>query len=300
VAAALGLRVWQLPVPARLLAPAVAVMERVLATPPLTRAQLGLLANGVVGEVVHTRGAARARADGVDGGAHRDARGTVPPWLGVSLRLPRGGSALPACDDCGCWCRLAALGIAALRATTPDIWWCMAVANLVLIPAALLGIGLPWRALLRAAGLALVFGTAAAAVLYGLGWLGATALTATAPQLMAQASELYTWGAAAGRGRVAAAVHHRVRRGDLLARGGGVAGGGAAGARGGAVWRRRRCSRWRTCWSGRRCCGSRRSPAGWCGRGWWAARGATSVWRSSVTASAISRSCFRSRHIDSL
>jgi len=195
VAAALGLEVWQLPAPARLLAPAVAVMERVLRAPPLTRAQLGLLARGVVGEVAHTRmllgrepmALTSARIVGLAEG--------VRPWLGVSLRSPRepvGGSA--SAGRLWWMVPIAALLITALRASTPDIWRCMTLANLVLIPAALLGIALPWRALLRPRVWHLVFGTGAAIVLYALGWLGARVLTTAAPQWMAQVGELYAWG----------------------------------------------------------------------------------------------------------
>ena len=52
VAAALQLRVWQVPAPVGLLAPAVALLEAALPAPPLTRAQLGLLSEGVTGQVL--------------------------------------------------------------------------------------------------------------------------------------------------------------------------------------------------------------------------------------------------------
>jgi NADH dehydrogenase len=194
VAGALGLRVWQVPAPARLLAPAVAGLERILPSPPLTRAQLGLLANGVVGDVAHTRALLGREPMALTSERIVELARDVPPWLGVSLRLPGEGFAAASVRPLGVLVPAAAIGIAALRATTPDIWRCMALANLVLIPAALLAIGLPWRAMMRPRVWHLVFGTVAAAVLYVLGWLGAAALTAIAPQLMAQVSELYAWG----------------------------------------------------------------------------------------------------------
>ena len=197
VAAALGLDVWQLSVPARLLAPAVAVMERMLTAPPLTRAQLGLLARGVVGEVAHTRMLLGREPRALTTERIVALTGDVQPWLGVSLRLP--GDAVSASAAASVrrlfWMvPLAALWIAALRAGTPDIWHCMTLANLVLIPAALLGIALPWRALLRPRAWHLVFGTGAAFALYGLGWLGARTLAVAAPRSMGQLAELYAWG----------------------------------------------------------------------------------------------------------
>lgn len=194
VAAALGVRVWQAPAPARLLAPAVMLMERVLATPPLTRAQLGLLANGVVGDVAHTRALLGHEPAALTTERILALARDVPPWLGVSLRLPGYVGSPASVRPLWVLVPAAAVLIAALRTTTPDIWRCMALANLVLIPAALLGVGLPWRALWRPRVWHLVFGTGAAVALYGLGWLGARALGAVAPAWMAQVSELYAWG----------------------------------------------------------------------------------------------------------
>jgi membrane protease YdiL (CAAX protease family) len=69
----------------------------------------------------------------------------------------------------------------------------MTIANLILIPAALLGLGLPWRALLRPRAWHLAFGAGAGLVLYGLGWIAARGLHALAPALMASLAELYAW-----------------------------------------------------------------------------------------------------------
>ncbi len=198
VAAVLGLDVWQMPAPARLLAPAVAMMERVLPAPPLTRAQLGLLTRGVVGELADTRMLLGREPMALTTARIVALAEGVRPWLGVSLRLPHDAvSAVSGSSVRPLWWMVpvAALMITALRASTPDIWSCMTIANLVLIPAALLGIALPWRALLRPRVWHLAFGTGAAVVLYGLGWLGAGVITRVAPELMAQVSELYGWGA---------------------------------------------------------------------------------------------------------
>jgi uncharacterized protein YbjT (DUF2867 family)/membrane protease YdiL (CAAX protease family) len=201
VAASLGLRVWQVPLPAPLLAPAVAVLEALLPAPPLTRAQLGLLSEGVTGELAHTRALLGDEPRALTTARIGELAAGVGPWLGVSLRMvwdDAGRAQLRAhardVARLGLLVPLAALLIAGLRASTPDIWRCMVLANLVLIPAALLGLRLPWRALLRPRLRHLAFGTAAAAVLYGLGWLGAQGLRALSPGLMAQAGELYAWG----------------------------------------------------------------------------------------------------------
>lgn len=203
VATALELRVWLLPAPAPLLAPALAVMERLLPAPPLTRAQLGLLGDGVVGELAQTRALLGREPAPLDTARIAGLAAPVGPWLGVSLRLvarAEDRAWLRACAGAAprllVFVPLAALLITGLRALTGDIWRCMAIANLILIPAALLGLGLPWRALLRPRGWHLVFGAGAALMLYGLGWLAARGLRALAPGLMGELGELYGWGAA--------------------------------------------------------------------------------------------------------
>lgn len=201
VAATLGLRVWQAPAPIAVLMPAVAAMEALLPAPPLTRAQLGLLAEGVTGELADTRSLLDAAPRPLTPARIRELASDIGPWLGVSLRLvhdERARTFLAACRASAprLWAivPLAATTIALLRAYTPDIWRCMLIANVILIPTALLSLRLPWRALLRPRLSHLAFGTAAAAALYGLGWLGAQALRAASPALMAQVGELYAWG----------------------------------------------------------------------------------------------------------
>ncbi len=236
VSAALGLRTVVIPAPAGLLAPAVAVMERVLAAPPLTRSQLGMLKDGMVGDPGPARELLGIEATPLTTERIAVIVAAVPPWLGLSLRivvdaeqrawlracapvLPRVAVAVP----------LGALLIAGLSAATGDVWRCMFAVNLVLIPTAL-ALRLPWRALLRPRNSLhgpsalislhgpsalislhgpsalisfhgpsalishLVFGTVAAGVLYGLGWLVAAVLRAHAPALMAGLAPLYAWG----------------------------------------------------------------------------------------------------------
>ena len=200
VATALELRTWPLPAPALLLAPALAVMERWLAAPPLTVAQLGLLGDGVVGDVTQTRVLLGREPAALDLAQIAALARPVGPWLGVSLRLVSRAEDRRSLAEYGAptarlllFVSFAALLITGLRAVTGDIWRCMAIANLILIPTALLGLGLPWRALLRPRGWHLVFGTCAALVMYAGGWLGALGLRALAPTMMASISELYAW-----------------------------------------------------------------------------------------------------------
>lgn len=201
VAAALGLGVWLVPVPAGLLAPAVRVLEAVSSAPPLTRAQLGLLTEGVVGSLAETRALLGAEPRTLTTATISGLAAAVGPWLGVSLRVvvdERGRGLLRGCGASAgrlLWMvPLAALLIAGLRANTPDIWRCMLLANLVLIPTALLGLKLPWRALLRPGLRDMLVGTGAAALLYGLAFAAAWGLRALVPGASAQIAALNLWG----------------------------------------------------------------------------------------------------------
>lgn len=198
VGAALGLRVWVVPAPGWLLAPAIAVLGRVLPTPPLTRAQLGMLREGMVGEPAPAELELSPRT--IDAPQIAAIAADVPPWLGVSLRITHAADHpawLHACARAlpriAALVPLAAVLIAGLRALTPDIWRCMLAVNLVLVPAALLLVPLPWRELLRPRLRHLAFGAGAAAALAALAGLGALALRSLAPDIMADVAGLYAW-----------------------------------------------------------------------------------------------------------
>lgn len=198
VARALGLRTLVVPAPGALLAPVIGALERLLPAPPLTRAQLGMLREGMVGEPAPAGLDLRPRA--LDEPTVAAIVADVPPWLGVSLRIAHARDHLPWLRGCAralprvaALVPLAALLIAGLRALTPDIWRCMLAVNLVLVPAALLLVPLPWRELLRPRAWHLAFGTGAAVVLGLLGWFGALGLRALAPDVMADVAGLYAW-----------------------------------------------------------------------------------------------------------
>jgi hypothetical protein len=251
-------------------------MERLLSAPPLTRAQLGLLRDGVIGELAQTRALLGREPQPLTTSRIAALARAIGPWLGVSLRLVARAEDRRFLASCAAaaprlllFVPLAALLITGLRAVTGDIWRCMAIANLILIPTALLGLGLPWRALLRPRLWHMVFGTGAALALFGLGWRGDAGLArAGAGADGAADGALWLGHAAAGRAGAAGAGAGGRRRGAVVAARGWPCRWRGASGRGGAAWRRRWRSRWRTCTSGRRCCGWRRSAAGWRGRGW--------------------------------
>lgn len=198
VAAAIGLPVVLVPCPPALLAPAVAVLER-FPDPLLTRAQLGLLTDGLVGdpgpaardlELAPARlTEARIAAIAAD----------VGPWLGVSLRLRRGdedrflGPCAKGLVHLAWLVPLAIALIAGLGALTDHVWWRMLAANLVLVPLCLALVPLPWRALWRPTPRALAIGALSGAALVGLGWVGSRALLAAAPELGPQIAGVYGW-----------------------------------------------------------------------------------------------------------
>lgn len=197
-AAAIGLPVTLLPCPARLLAPAVAVLER-LPDPLLTRAQLGLLSAGLVGDP----GPAAAELGVTTGALTRERiaglAAEVGPWLGISLRLRRGDEDMffKTCSEDArslMWLvPLAFVAIAALGEVTDSVWSQMAAANAVLVPLCLWRVRLPWRALWRPSGRALAQGLAAAAVLLAAGWLGSQVLFSLWPEARAEAAKIYGW-----------------------------------------------------------------------------------------------------------
>jgi uncharacterized protein YbjT (DUF2867 family)/membrane protease YdiL (CAAX protease family) len=198
VAAAIGLPITLVPCPAPLLAVAVGALER-LRDPLLTRAQLGLLTDGVVGDPgparadlgIEPRALTRERIAALAEG--------VRPWLGVSLRLRRGDEDRFFGTCPGGLLRVAgivALGvalIAGLGAVTQQIWWRMLAANAILAPLCVAAVPLPWRALWRPSWRALVAGVLAAGFLLVAGWLVSQVLFAVMPGARAQAEGVYAW-----------------------------------------------------------------------------------------------------------
>lgn len=97
---------------------------------------------------------------------------------------------------------LAALAVALLPLlgrVVPGVWERMAVNAVVLVPLALFGVRLPWRALFTPSWRGVGAGVVAAGVLYAAGALVAPLLRAL-PAAREQVAALYSWRAAAPRG----------------------------------------------------------------------------------------------------
>ena len=198
VAAALGLPVRLLPCPTPLLAAAVTLLER-LPDPLLTRSQLGLLSEGLIGDPGPAARDLGLRPRALTEGAIRVLAADVGPWLGISLRLRRGdedrflGPCAKGLVQLAWLVPLALALIAGLGALTEHVWWRMFAANLVLVPLCLLLVPLPWRALWRPTAGGLAVGALAGLLLVGLGWLVCQALFAAAPELRPQVAGVYAW-----------------------------------------------------------------------------------------------------------
>lgn len=198
VAAAIGLSVRVIPCPAPLLRAAVAVLERGR-DPLLTRAQLGLLTEGLTGDPGPLRDELGVTPRAVDTAEIAAIAAGGGPLFGVSLRLRRGDEAL----YFGPWSRglaeilwivpLAIALIAGLGALTDHVWWRMLAANATLVPLCLWRVPLPWRSLLRPSWRGLAVGVAAAAALLLAGWLVSQVLFAMVPETRAQVEGIYGW-----------------------------------------------------------------------------------------------------------
>ncbi|MCY1069099.1 NAD(P)H-binding protein [Nannocystis sp. RBIL2] len=198
VADALALPVTLVPCPAPLLAVAVAGLEK-QPEPLLTRAQLGLLSHGLVGDPgpaaselgLVTQPLTAAKIVALSAG--------VEPWLGLSLRLRRGDEDMffKTCSKGAvhvAWLvPLAVALIWGLGSLTPHVWWRMLAANLVLVPLCLMTVRLPWLELWRPSLRGLVQGVMAAAVLVAAGWLGSQVLFAVTPEARAEVAAVYSW-----------------------------------------------------------------------------------------------------------
>ncbi|WAS98153.1 NAD(P)H-binding protein [Nannocystis punicea] len=198
VADALALPVTLVPCPAPLLAVAVAALEK-LPEPLLTRAQLGLLTHGLVGDPGPATAELGLVAQPLTAAKIVALSAGVEPWLGLSLRLRRGDEDmfLKTCSKGAvhvAWLvPLAVALIWVLGSLTPHVWWRMLAANLVLVPACLAMVRLPWLELWRPSLRGLLQGVAAAAVLLVAGWLGSLVLFAVTPEARTEVAAVYSW-----------------------------------------------------------------------------------------------------------
>jgi uncharacterized protein len=134
--------------------------------------------------------------------AVRELAAEVPPLFGINLHL-RAGRKQDAWLTArrGAFSGALALAVAAvlllwvLAALVPNVWYRMAVFYAVLVPLALAGQKIGWRALWRPSGAGVAAGVGAAVALYVFGWAGLRALTGLVPALGAQLAPLYAWAA---------------------------------------------------------------------------------------------------------
>ncbi len=187
VARALRLPTLVLPLPTLLMRPAATLLEGLLADPPVTRAQLGMLSRGVVGDArpahevldLETR---PLEAERIEASVRRNDGELVQPLFGLSLRAdpdpgrwPPGAADLEQRASRLAWALpiaiLAIDGAAlAFRHDPAGLWWGMLAANLLLVPLFLLAIRPPLRELLAPSGARLAWGASFFAAMYGGGW----------------------------------------------------------------------------------------------------------------------------------
>ncbi len=196
VAQALSLPLWIVPAPIPLMRPVAALMERLLADPPVTRAQLGLLSAGVTGDPEPAQRELGIEASPLDRPTIEAVCADVGPWLGISLRplwiadtttmriaapqLRRALALLPL-----------AVGLPlTLSLAAGDLWGAMPLSYALLLPTVVVALPLPYRRLLRLDTRALLTGGGAAAILYGLGAAVIALLGQIAPAAATALAEL--------------------------------------------------------------------------------------------------------------
>jgi NADH dehydrogenase len=206
VAEGLGLRTWIVPTPAALLRPAVAFTSALSARALSTPAQLRMLREGLVGDPEPARRDLGLEPRPFTVESVRASAAEVPSLFGASLRLVPGVAEHDWLRARGAhWRRALALACAAiallpvLGLVVPNVWLRMAANAAVLVPAALMAVPLPWRALLRPSWRRVGAGVVAAGALYAAGAVVAVPLLAL-PAAREQVAALYSWRAAAPPG----------------------------------------------------------------------------------------------------
>lgn len=172
-----------------------AFLPRPLATP----AQLRMLRDGLVGEASAARSDLQfsPRPFAVDDLARL--AGWIPPLLGISLRpsggVPGAGLSAFAKESSRAWI-LVALALPfflVVQALVDHPWWQLLLWDLGLILASLLAIRLPWRRLLRPTAGRVLRGAIAAALLYGVAWIGFLVLVKLVPAVSDQKDVMMGW-----------------------------------------------------------------------------------------------------------
>ncbi|MCR9160942.1 MAG: NAD(P)H-binding protein [Nannocystaceae bacterium] len=162
----------------------------VLPQAPITPTQLGMLIDGLYGDVEQTRGLLQVEPRSLTAERIREVAADIEA---PSLRLlPDAGAREEASRwDVPLWFPVAAvLALAAGPWLIEDLWLRMLALETALA-CGLLSLGAPWRAWLRPRRA--LWGVGAAALMLGAALGVTTALHAAAPSLMASAGEVYGW-----------------------------------------------------------------------------------------------------------
>ncbi|MGH1343424.1 MAG: NAD-dependent epimerase/dehydratase family protein [Nannocystales bacterium] len=192
VGAALGLPTWVTRMPGSLMRLAAGVMQRTLPNPPITPTQLGMLVDGLYGEHEHSREHLGLTPRALSTDRIREVAQTLDA---PSLRL------LPSAADrtdaqqwaVPLWFPVLALAALLLGPWLIEDLWLRMLAIEGGLVAALLAAKAPIRSWMRLSPRDLGVGVAAGLVMVA-GALGVTAgLQLVAPELMADASEVYGW-----------------------------------------------------------------------------------------------------------
>jgi uncharacterized protein YbjT (DUF2867 family)/membrane protease YdiL (CAAX protease family) len=200
VADALSLPLWIVSTPIALQRVAVRLMDALTPRPLSTPAQLQMLVDGLVGDPAPARAELGVAAPPFTVDTVRELAAEVPPLFGLSLHLRAGREqAAWLAARRGAFGGALALAVGAvvllwaLAALVPNVWYRMAAFYALLVPLALVGQRIGWRALWRPSAAGFAGGAAAAIGLYALGWAGFRLLSAAAPPLAEQIAPLYAW-----------------------------------------------------------------------------------------------------------
>lgn len=199
VATALRLPTLVVPVPAFTQRIAAAVMERVLADPPVTSSQLAMLSHGLAGDPEPAQRDLGLQSRALDGPRIESLAAHVVDVM-PSVRLvstPEHRDWLRA-HARGLWGLgwLLPLAMAAMLITPrwlPNVWVRMASLETGLAVLAVAALGVRWRSVVGASGRAVLTGLGAAAALYVVGGLGFAGLRGLTPSLAAQAQVMLAW-----------------------------------------------------------------------------------------------------------
>lgn len=204
VAQALGRRCVVVPAPVGLMRMAAGVLERLGDDPLITRAQLGLLARGVVGDPEPARRELDLLARELDADAIAAALEHVEPRLPSVRLVPDRAAERELAELAGAassW-RFVAFALVAVLAlligpwVVTSIWLRMAALELGLSLLAIVALGMAWQPAWRPRVDALAWGLVAGVIMWGGAFMVAAVIDRVAPGVWSEATSLYAWARA--------------------------------------------------------------------------------------------------------